>query len=118
MDTSIDDVANMLSSVWELADAEVQYSGRYPGWKPNPNSPIVLLMSDAYRTLFGKDPSVVAIHAGLECATIYGTCPNLDMISVGPTLERVHTSNERLSVPSVQKAMDLLVETLNRIPVK
>ncbi len=118
VDTSIDDVANMLSSVWELAGAQVVYSGRYPGWKPNPDSPIVLLMSDVYRALFATDPSVVAIHAGLECGTIYGTYPNLDMISVGPTTKEVHTSNERLYVPSVQRTMDLLAETLKQIPVK
>ncbi len=118
VDTSIDDVANMLSSVWELAGAEIQYSGRYPGWKPNPNSPIVLLMSDVYRALFGRDPSVLAIHAGLECGTIYGQYPNLDMISVGPTMTDVHSPTERLFVPSVQKAMDLLAETLRQIPGK
>ncbi len=118
VDTSIDDVGAMLSSVWELAGDRVQFSGRYPGWKPNPNSPIVLLMSDIYRYLFGQDPSVVAIHAGLECGTIYGKYPNLDMISVGPTLKDVHTWDERLFVPSVQKAMDLLVETLKQIPEK
>ena len=118
MDTSIDDVANMLSSAWELAGAEVRYSGRYPGWKPNPDSPIVLLMSDVYRDIFGRDPRVAAIHAGLECGTIYGTYPNLDMISIGPTMEGVHSVNERLFVPGVQKTMDLLVETLRRIPVK
>ncbi len=118
VDTSIDDVANMLASVWELAGAEVRYSGRYPGWKPDPDSPIVLLMSDVYRTLFGPDPSVVAIHAGLECGTIYGKYPHLDMISIGPTMTDVHSPAERLFVPSVQKALDLLVGTLKRIPAK
>ncbi len=118
VDSSIDDVANILSSVWELAGAEVLYSGRYPGWKPDPASPIVLLMSDVYRGLFGQDPRVVAIHAGLECGTIHGTYPVLDMISVGPTTEGVHSPDERLHVPSVQKVKDLLVETLMRVPEK
>ncbi|MFA6148131.1 MAG: aminoacyl-histidine dipeptidase [bacterium] len=118
VDTSIDDVGAMLSSVWELVGAEVVYSGRYPGWKPNPSSPIVLQMSDIYKSLFGADPKVLAIHAGLECGTIYGKYPNLDMISIGPTLKKVHTTEEGLFVPSMQKAMDLLVETLKRIPVK
>ncbi len=118
VDTSVDDVGAMLSSVWELAGAQVRFSGRYPGWKPNPGSPIVLLMSDVYRNLFGREPSVVAIHAGLECGTIYGKYPNLDMISVGPTMQDVHSPAERLFAPSVQKAMDLLVETLRQIPAK
>jgi dipeptidase D len=118
VDTSMDDVGAMLSSVWELAGGEVRFSGRYPGWKPNPDSPIVLLMSDAYRDLYGAEAVVVAIHAGLECGTIYGKYPNLDMISIGPTMEEVHSVEERLFVPSVEKAMGLLVETLRRIPVK
>ncbi|HZW36112.1 MAG TPA: aminoacyl-histidine dipeptidase [Candidatus Deferrimicrobiaceae bacterium] len=117
-DTSIDDVGAMLSSVWELAGAQVEYSGRYPGWKPNPGSPIVLLMSDVYFALFGKEPDIGAIHAGLECGTIYGKYPNLDMISIGPTNEKVHTAGEQLFVPSVQKVKDLLVETLKQIPAK
>ena len=64
------------------------------------------------------EAKVVAIHAGLECGTIYGTYPNLDMISIGPTLEKVHSTDEKMFVPSVKKVMDLLVETLRRVPVK
>jgi dipeptidase D len=118
VDTSIDDVGAMLSSVWELVGGDVEFSGRYPGWKPNPVSPIVQLMSDVYWNLFGVEASVVAIHAGLECGTIYGTYPNLDMISIGPTMQGVHSTDESLYVPSVKKVMDLLVETLKRIPAK
>jgi dipeptidase D len=118
VNTSIDDVGAMLSSVWELVGGKAEFSGRYPGWKPNPDSPIVHLMSDVYRNLYGVDPTVVAIHAGLECGTIYGTYPNLDMISIGPTLEKVHSADEKMFVPSVKKVMDLLVETLKQIPVK
>lgn len=118
VDTSIDDVGAMLSSVWELVGGDVEFSGRYPGWKPNPDSPIVQLMSDVYWNLFGVEASVVAIHAGLECGTIYGTYPNLDMISIGPTMQGVHSTDECLYVPSVKKVMDLLVETLKRIPAK
>jgi dipeptidase D len=118
VDTSIDDVGAMLSSVWELAGEKVEFSGRYPGWKPNPESPLVLLMSGVYRDLFGKEPNIGAVHAGLECGTIYGKYPNLDMNSIGPTNQYIHTPNEQLFVPSVQKVMDLVVETLKRIPVK
>ena len=118
MDTCIVDVGAMLSSVWELAGGKTEFSGRYPGWKPNPDSPIVHLMSDVYRSLYEVDPTVVAIHAGLECGTIHGTYPNLDMISIGPTLEKVHSTDEKMFVPSVKKVMDLLVETLKQIPVK
>ncbi|NJD61168.1 MAG: aminoacyl-histidine dipeptidase [Deltaproteobacteria bacterium] len=118
VDTSIDDVGSMLSSVWELAGAQVEFSGRYPGWKPNPESPLVLLMSDVYMALFAQEPNIGAVHAGLECGTIYGKYPNLDMISIGPTNQKVHTTDEQLFVPSVQKVMDLLVETLHQIPLK
>jgi dipeptidase D len=118
VDTSLDDLAQMISSVWELAGMDVSFSGRYPGWKPDPNSPILGLMQEVYKDLYGQEAQVEAVHAGLECSVIGAKYPDLDMISIGPTLLDVHTPDERLQIASAKKLSDLLQETLTRIPEK
>jgi dipeptidase D len=116
VDSALDDLGQMIASVWELAGVDAGFTGRYPGWQPNPDSPILALMQDTYQDLYGQKPEVEAIHAGLECGVIGANYPNLDIISIGPTLVDVHTPDERLEVSSVQKVYDLLVATLERIP--
>ena len=115
VDSELDDVNQMIASVADLAGVPVTVSGRYSGWKPNPESPIVLLMQDVYREQTGQEAVVSAIHAGLECGTIVGTYPGMDAISIGPTLHDVHTPNERLEIATVPKLMDLLMVTLQRV---
>jgi dipeptidase D len=104
--------------VFELAGAECTFDGHYPGWKPNPKSPILNTMMGIYEKLFGKKPEIKAIHAGLECGLIGGVFPNLDMISFGPTIKYPHSPDEQCNIPTVQKFWDLLVETLKNVPVK
>jgi dipeptidase D len=118
VDTELDDINQMITSVWDLIGVEVAFSGRFPGWNPNPDSPILLLMQDTYKEMYGQDPAVSAIHAGLECGTIVGMYPGMDAISIGPTLHDVHTVNERIQVSTVKKLNDFLLETLQRIPEK
>ena len=118
VDTALDDVGQMIASVWDMAGVAVDASGRYAGWRPNPESPIVLLMQDAYREQTGQDAVVSAVHAGLECGTIVSKYPGMDAISIGPTLYDVHTPSERLEIATVPKLMDLLMETLQRIPAQ
>jgi len=118
VDTELSDVSQMIASVWELAGVDVAFSGRYSGWNPNPNSPILLLMQDVYKEMYGQDPKVSAVHAGLECGTISAKYPGMDAISIGPTLQDVHSPNEKLQVASVKKLNDFLLETLKRIPQK
>ena len=116
VDTELDDVQQMLASVWSLAGMEMVFSGRYPGWQPNPDSPILALMQKVYQSQAGKDPSVIAVHAGLECGVVRSLYPDMDAISIGPTLQDVHTPQEKLEVATVQKLYDLLVETLKQVP--
>ena len=118
VDTALDDINQMIASVWDLTGAEVTFSGRYPGWDPNPNSPILLLMEDVYQEMYGQEPTVTAVHAGLECGTIVSKYPDMDAISIGPTIQDVHTPNERIQVASVKKLNDFLLETLKQIPEK
>ena len=84
----------------------------------NPNSKLTQLAVDAYKKLFGKDPEVKGIHAGLECGLFSERYPNLDMVSFGPTLRYVHTPEERLHIPTVQMVWDHLLEILKNVPAK
>ena len=115
VDTAKEDIATMVASVFKLAGADVSHSDGYPGWKPNPESKILKITVEAYKRLFGKEPVVRAIHAGLECGMFLEKYPHLDMISFGPTIKGAHTPEERLDIASTQKFWDLLVEVLKNI---
>lgn len=112
------DLAVMMGSVFELAGAEVVFEGEYPGWKPNPESPILKAMQHVYNNRFGKVPEIKAIHAGLECGLLGAVYPNWDMISFGPTIRSPHSPDEKVNIPSVEKFWIYLTETLKNIPVK
>jgi len=117
-DSARDDVSDQIAAVMRLAGADVKIREPFSGWPPNVKSRLLALMKDVYREKFGKDAQVIAIHAGLETSVIGVKYPNMEMISVGPSLQNVHTPDEQLDIPSVAKVYDLLVETLKRIPAK
>ncbi len=107
-----------IAAVFHLIDAKINMTGGYPGWKPNMDSPILGTMTGIYKKMFGKEPDVKAIHAGLECAIIGGTYPNLDMISFGPTIKYPHSPDEKVNIPSVKKFYDFLCKTLEEVPAR
>lgn len=107
-----EDACNMVASVFNLMNAEVEHSEGYPGWTPNPNSEVLTVLKQAYLNLFKKEPLVLAIHAGLECGLIGEKYPKMDMISYGPTLRGVHSPTERLLIKTVKEVWDLTVEFL------
>lgn len=110
------DLANSLKSVFELAGFEVDFSGSYPGWNPNPNSKILAVTKGIYRDLFKEEARVVACHAGLECGILGQNYPDMDMISFGPTILGAHSPDERVSISSVQKFWKFLLEVLKHTP--
>lgn len=112
------DLTNALKCCFELMDAEVTFSGDYPGWTPNPNSEILEVLKNSYTNLFGEEPNVVACHAGLECGILGSHYPEMDMISFGPTILGAHSPQERVSISSVQKFWSFLTDILKHIPVK
>ena len=118
VDSAKEDLKISIKSVFDLAGAETTFDGNYPGWKPNPESPILKTMQDIYKRKFGNEPKIKAIHAGLECSILGGTYPDWDMISCGPTIVSPHSPDEKVSIPSVQKFWDYLIETLANIPVR
>ena len=81
-------------------------------------SPVLKTMTNVYKELFGAEPEVKAIHAGLECGLISGVYPGLDMISFGPTIKYPHSPDEKVHIESVGKFWDYLVATLKNIPAK
>ena len=118
VDTAKDDLAQAMASVFELAKAKIEFTGGYPGWKPNPDSAILKTMQGVYKEMYGKIPEIKAIHAGLECGILGGAYPNWDMISFGPTIRYPHSPDEKVHIPSVGKFWDFLVQTLKNAPVK
>ncbi len=112
------DLAQALKATFELAGFEVNFSGSYPGWNPNPNSEILKITKKVYTDLFSEEPRVVACHAGLECGILGQNYPEMDMVSFGPTIQGAHSPDERVSVSSVQKFWKFLLEILKEIPPK
>lgn len=108
-------VMRMIESVFVLAGADVAHSDGYPGWAPDPKSHLLDVTVESYRRLFGTDPKVRAIHAGLECGLFLEKYPHLEMVSVGPTLRGVHSPDERLEIATVPKFWELLVDVLEKL---
>ncbi len=118
VESTKEDLANSLKSVFELGGLSVEMTGSYPGWKPDPNSQILSIMTGLYKKMYGDKPEVVACHAGLECGIIKSHYPDMQMISFGPTIEGAHSPDERVNIKSVQKFWQYLKETLKNIPEK
>lgn len=118
VDSEKKDLAMMMKSVVDLAGDEIEFTGEYPGWKPNMNSSILEEMRELYHKLFNKEAKVMAIHAGLECGVMGGLYKNWDMISFGPTIEHPHSPDERVNIKSVELFYKFLVETIKNIPTK
>lgn len=110
--------SQMVRGVFALAGAEVETGDGYPGWKLNPQSPLLSITVESYKRIFGREPEIRAIHAGLECGLFSQKYPHMDMVSFGPTLRGVHSPDERLLVPTVQMVWDHLLEVLKNIPAK
>ena len=104
-----------VESVFAASGFEVVHSDGYPGWAPNPNSALLECTKSAYKRLFGAEPKVRAIHAGLECGLFLEKYPHLEMVSFGPTLRGVHSPDERLEISTVDKFWKLLVEVVATI---
>ncbi|MEI6677221.1 MAG: aminoacyl-histidine dipeptidase [Mariniphaga sp.] len=106
------DASNMVSSVFQLINADIRHGEGYPGWTPNPSSELLNITRLAYIKLFKVEPVVRSIHAGLECGLFLEKFPGLDMISFGPTMRGVHSPDEKINIASVEKFWRLLIEVI------
>lgn len=110
-----EDIASQVQAHFELAGAEVTHSDGYPGWAPNMESKIMKISGEAYEELFGVKPAIKAIHAGLECGLFLTKHPELDMVSFGPTMRDVHSPDEKLLIPTVEKFWKHLTRVLEKV---
>jgi len=115
VETSKHDLSHRLEALFSLAGISATHGEGYPGWNPNPDSALVKVVSDTYKEVFGEEPKIKAIHAGLECGLFLLKYPALDMVSFGPTMRGVHSPDERLHIPAVASFWILLKETLRRL---
>ena len=115
VDSEIKEICHTVASVFALGGAKVKQGDGYPGWKPNLNSPILKVAKSTYQQMTGKPPEVKAMHAGLECGIIGEKVPGMDMVSFGPTLEGVHSPDEKMHIDTVEKFWDFLLGILKNV---
>jgi dipeptidase D len=113
--SELEEIACTASSVFEMGHADVSHEHSYPGWKPDMKSRILGVARTTYKNLYGKEPQVKAIHAGLECGIIGEKYPGIDMVSFGPTLEGVHSPDEKIYIDTVEKFWKFLLEILKNV---
>jgi dipeptidase D len=113
--SEIEEALQSTAAILMLAGARAQHTEGYPGWKPNLQSPILAVAKSSYRALYGKEPAVKAIHAGLECGIIGEKYPGMDMLSFGPTLEGVHSPDEKIHIDTVEKFWSFLLGILRNV---
>ena len=118
IDSGKDYVVSMLESLGSLAGAKTAPKGGYPGWQPDANSPVMHLVRETYQRLFDKTPNIQIIHAGLECGLFKKPYPDMDMVSIGPTITGPHSPDEQVHIESVGQYWTLLTELLKAIPAK
>jgi dipeptidase D len=109
------EMVQTVSAVFKLGGADVVNTNGYPGWKPNLDSPILKTAQSTYKSLYGKEPEVKAIHAGLECGIIGERMHGMDMVSFGPTLEGVHSPDEKIYIDTVEKFWNFLLGILRNV---
>lgn len=118
IDSGKEYVVSMLKSLGTLAGAKTSAKGSYPGWQPDASSPVMALVRETYQRLFNSTPNIQVIHAGLECGLFKKPYPDMDMVSIGPTITGPHSPDEQVHIESVGHYWTLLTELLKAIPVK
>ena len=118
IDSGREEITGMLTALSNLSGASIDLSGAYPGWKPDTSSPVMAIVRDTYNDIYKKDPTVMVIHAGLECGLFKEPYPLMDMVSIGPTIRYPHSPDEMVNITTVGQYWELLLAVLERIPAK
>jgi len=113
--SSMDELTGKITEIANLAGAEARTSGRYPGWEPDNDSGLLKKCMEVYIKLHGRTPPTKVVHAGLEPAVIKQKFPDIEAVSVGPTIENPHSPQERLNIASVDNAWRFLLELLSSL---
>ena len=112
VDSAAADLSEEIVSLFSLAGLPAEASGHYPGWQPDPESPLLAICQSTFQAVFGEASSTRVIHAGLECGIIGGKYPAMDMVSFGPTIRGAHAPGEAVEVASVARCWYLLTAAL------
>lgn len=118
IDSGRTQIEGMLTALTNLAGADIDLSGAYPGWKPDNSSPVMAIVRETYQDIYQKEPVIMVIHAGLECGLFKKPYPDMDMVSIGPTIRYPHGPDEMVNITTVGQYWTLLLAVLERIPVK
>ena len=110
-----DYISGKIGYLTEMLGGEYTVSGIYPAWEYRADSRLQSVMSEVYEKMYGKKPSIQALHAGLECGIFYENIDDLDCVSMGPDIKGIHTVEERLSIPSVKRNYEYLLEVLKEL---
>ena len=110
-----DEVLERLDALTTACGGSMDVSSSYSAWEYRPDSPLRDVMIEAFRAVYGEEPKVAALHAGLECGILSGKLPGLDSVSYGPDLTDIHTPRERLHIASAERVWKLTLETLRRL---
>lgn len=114
IETAKKQLMEQVAVVANLAGGTVSIHGEYPGWQYDPDSKLRATMVNVYKEMFGEEPKVEAIHAGLECGIMISKIPGLDCVSFGPNMYDIHTTEERLSISSTERMWNYILEILKR----
>jgi dipeptidase D len=115
VDSVIPEIQGSCQIAGERLGAKVELGGGYPGWQPDMDSPLLAKSKKVFKELFGKEPLIKAIHAGLECGVIGKKYPGMTMISFGPEIHGAHSPDEKILIPTVERFWDLLKGLLTQI---
>lgn len=117
VNSAIEYISSSVAAAFTLAGGDVKMGDGYPGWTPNLNSNLLKISKEVFKDLFGKEPEIKAIHAGLECGILESKNPGMDMISFGPTIQNAHSPDERINIETVGKFYKLLSGILGRLAI-
>lgn len=115
VDSRREEITDRITALYENIGCEVECNDPSVGWAPNPDSRLLKTAVESFKTLFGHEPKVEALHAGLECGIFLEKMPDMDMISFGPTLKDIHSPNEKAYIPSVEEYWKFLTDLLRRL---
>ena len=114
-DSQLSNLRDRIDGIFKKQGATTTFGSTYPGWQPDPESSLLAVMKKAHHQVYGKNPEIVAVHAGLECGIIGSRFPGMEMISCGPTIEYAHSPDERMNIASVERFWNWLVTALEQL---
>ena len=110
-----EELLQQLRKLCDFYEGTYSQVGEYPAWEYRKDSPLRDTMVKVYTNLYGKEPLVLAIHAGLECGLLSEKLPGLDCVSIGPQMHDIHTSREKLEIASTERTWNFLLEVLKNL---